>query len=316
MKHIVTIGGGSGHAQVLKGLKHISDIRITSICPSTDSGGSTGILEREHHGSGYTGDLTKCILALSPDETLVKALSSRPLDVHSVKNLLFHALERVSDTSEALEVMWRVCGIAPHRAIPVTTEKAELFASLQTGAVLSGEATIDTIAKNPLWHPDTHTIADIYLKPQVSISDQAAEAVHEADYIIICPGDLYSSILPVLLPDGMQKAIQKSSAPIVMILNIMTKTGETDNYTATDFVKRIEGGLGRKASYIVANDAPIPQDILVKYAFERKVELGGLEQYGEVQTVTAPLAKIGEGEQIISDSDVIRETIERILSTG
>lgn len=61
---IVTIGGGTGHSQVLKGLRTLRNIRITAVCPTTDSGGSTGQLIREYGGLGYLGDLTKCIAAL------------------------------------------------------------------------------------------------------------------------------------------------------------------------------------------------------------------------------------------------------------
>lgn len=77
MKKLVTIGGGGGHSQVLKALKNIPDIQITGICPSTDSGGSTGMLQKDYDGKGYTGDLTKCVLSLCDNEILAKALSYR-----------------------------------------------------------------------------------------------------------------------------------------------------------------------------------------------------------------------------------------------
>ncbi len=39
MKNVVTIGGGKGHAQVLKALKLLPEVTITAVCPSTDTGG-------------------------------------------------------------------------------------------------------------------------------------------------------------------------------------------------------------------------------------------------------------------------------------
>lgn len=317
MKKLVTLGGGGGHSQVLRALKSIADIQITGICPSTDSGGSTGVLQKEYGGSGYTGDLTKCIIALCNDEILAKALLYRyengPLHSHSVKNLLFHALEKVSNTEQALEAMWKVCGLDAHRIVPATNEKTELCASLSMGNTISGEANIDAIAKNPLWNPNVHSISDIYLKPQVGASHLATDAVTDADYIIVCPGDLYSSVIPTLLPGGMKEAVQESKAKIILILNIMTKQGETDNYTATDFVEKIEKYLGRKTDYVIYNDAPIPDHILLKYSLERKVELGLLENPNDSQMIPAPLARISELDQIYSDPKVIRETIQKIL---
>ena len=317
MKEIVTIGGGGGHSQVLKGLKNISNVRITGICPSTDSGGSTGILQREYEGSGYTGDLTKCIVSLCEDETFARALMYRyengSLHGHSVKNLLFHALEKVTDPDEALKTMWKVCGLGPHRVLPVTNEKTELCALLNIGNTISGETNIDLIAKNPLWSPDIHSISDIYLKPEVTASKLSIDALTSADHIVICPGDLYSSIIPVLLPKGVTSAIQNSKAKIILILNIMTKKGETDNYTATDFVQKIEAYLGRAADYIIHNDAPIPDEILLKYSLEQKVELGSLGDLKDERMISIPMAIISESDQILSSPEAIKNAVQMIL---
>lgn len=295
----------------------IPNIQITGICPSTDSGGSTGVLQKEYNGSGYTGDLTKCILTLCKDDILKKALSYRyengPLHTHSVKNLLFHALEKVSDPMQSLEMMWKVCGLGKHRVIPVTNEKTELCASLSIGNTISGETNIDTIAKNPLWNPDVHSISNIYLKPEVKASKLALDAIKEADYIIICPGDLYSSIIPTLLPKGIKKTISNSSAKIVLILNIMTKKGETDNYTAMDFVRRIEGRLGRKTDHILYNNKPIPKKILLKYSLEQKVELGMLRDSKDSRIISIPLARISESNQIYSDPYAIMKAVKSLI---
>ncbi len=318
MKEIVTIGGGSGHSQVLRALKQIPDITITGICPSTDSGGSTGILQREYDGSGYTGDLTKCITALCDDDILAKALMYRyengSLHSHSVKNLLFHALEKESGTNEALKAMWKACGLGAHRILPVTNEKTELCASLSIGNTISGETNIDSIAKNPLWNPEVHSISDIYLKPQVSASELTVEALKRADYILICPGDLYSSIIPILLPKGMKSAIQHSDAKIILILNIMTKKGETDNYTANDFVEKIEAYLGREVDHIIYNDAPIPDDVLLLYSLEQKVELGTYKDAQDPRMIPVPMAKISESNQVVSDPEVIRTALKTLIS--
>lgn len=311
MKHLVTIGGGNGHSQVLRALKALPDVCITGICPSTDSGGSTGILQREYEGSGYTGDLTRCILALCEDEVFASALMYRyengPLHSHPVRNLFFHALEKVSDTDTALTVMWRVCGLGPHRVLPVTTEKTELCATLQLGNVVFGETQIDTIAKNPLWNPDVHSISDIHLRPSVSASATAQEAVRSADIIIVCPGDLYSSILPVLLPEGVKEAVAASAAKIVIVLNIMTKTGETDNYTAEDFITRIEERLGRAADHILYNNAPLPPAVRARYSLERKVELVTEERAQDPRIIACPLAEVTEAGQVVSSVQAMRK---------
>lgn len=316
MKQIITIGGGSGHSQVLRALKALPGVQITGVCPSTDSGGSTGILQREYEGGGYTGDLTRCILALCGDEVFVEALMYRyengPLHSHPVRNLFFHALEKVSDTNTALATMWRVCGLGGHRIFPVTTEKTELCATLSMGSVVFGETNIDTIAKNQLWSPDVHSISDIHLRPQVPALPAVLEAVEKADTIIVCPGDLYSSILPVLLPEGMKAAIGSSAAKIIIVLNIMTKMGETDNYSAEDFIERIEERLGRKANHILYNNAPLPEAVRARYSLERKVELVSEDGIKDPRILPRPLATVNQSGQVVSSPLVMRAAFEEL----
>lgn len=316
MKKVITIGGGHGHAQVLKGIKDIDSITITGICPNTDSGGSTGVLQREYGGHGYVGDLTRCAVALSSDTHLAQAMMYRfkggALDGHLVKNILFHALEKVCSPEEALETLARVCGLGRHRLLPVSNEKAELCATLRIGNTISGETNIDTIAKNPLWNPSVHSISSVYLKPHIQASPRVRETVHAADVIIICPGDLYSSILPTLLPLGMKEAIRASSATIILILNIMTKKGETDNYTAYDFISMIENHLGRKADHIIVNNKPLPQDILLHYSLEQKIELDAHETEHDARIIQAPLAEIVD-EQVFTSPSAVREVLVKIF---
>lgn len=318
MIQIVTLGGGTGHSQVLRALKGLPDVAITGVCPSTDSGGSTGILQREYDGAGYTGDLTKCVVALSSDEVLARALSYRyasgSLHTHSVKNLLFHALLKVSVLTEALETLWRVCGLGAHRVLPVTSDKTELCATLKIGSTVSGEANIDDLAKNPLWNPEVHSISHIYLKPEVPALSLVTEAVLGADYIVVCPGDLYSSVIPTLLPVGMREAIGASRAKIIVVLNIMTKQGETDNYTAADFIEKIESYLGRPAAHIVANSAPIPEEVLLQYSLERKVEFGSATHGADSRVIQAPLAAVSERGHVRTDPQALQAVLSSLVA--
>jgi len=316
MKKIVTLGGGGGHARVLQAIKDLPDVSITAICPSTDSGGSTGVLKFEYQGNGYIGDLTKCIAALCPDDSLSKALMYRfengPLSGHSVKNILLFALEKTND-AKALPLMWQICELGENKVIPVTNEKAELCAKLNLGNNIEGETNIDEIAKNPLWNPNVHAISKVYLKPKVSASAIAINAVKDADYIVICPGDLYSSIIPTLLPEGMKEAINESRAKIIVFLNIMTKKGETDNYSASDMLEKIEERLPRPADYVVCNNAPLPDEILIKYSLENKTELEGLDT-NDPRILCMPMAVV-EDDQVFTSTQIIRQVIEKVLNS-
>lgn len=319
MKNIVTIGGGGGHAQVLKGLKTVPDLAITAICPSTDSGGSTGELMRDYACPGYLGDLTKCIAALCPDNTLSQALVRRfpdgRLHGHSLKNLLLLGLGQTPgiSQSDALALMHRMCGIGPHRVIPVSFDRAELCARLKFGRNVIGEAHIDTLANNPLWSADFHAIRSIYLRPAIHASAQAMDAVRNADHCIVCPGDLYSSILPVLLPRGIKKALRRARARITTVLNIMTKRGETDGYCAEDFIREIELRMGRRCDVIIHNEAPIPDSSLVLYRLERKVRLSSKKLQSDPRLVRISSISLDPNGRIYHDPNAIREAISAVI---
>jgi uncharacterized cofD-like protein len=302
MKNIVTVGGGGGHAQVLKGLKLLPNITIIGICPSTDSGGSTGILSRDYGCPGYLGDLTKCIAALCRNEKLAQVLLHRfesgCLHGHSLKNILLLGLTQANGMSfdESLEFMYRMCETLPHRVIPVSHEHADLCATLSFGGEIRGETNIDNLARNPLWSAETHAIEDVHLCPKIRASKQVTAAISTADYCIICPGDLYSSIVPTLLPVGIQKAFRRSRAKIIVVLNIMTKQGETDGYRAEDFVREIEVRIGKPCDVILYNTAPIPRESLLRYRMERKIKLSSRELKRDSRVLKIPLIGItGEG---------------------
>ena len=69
---IVAIGGGTGLASLLQGLKRYSS-RITAIVTVADDGGSSGILRREL-GVQPPGDIRNCLAALSTEEPLLSKL--------------------------------------------------------------------------------------------------------------------------------------------------------------------------------------------------------------------------------------------------
>ena len=62
------------------------------------------------------------------------------------------------------------------------------------------------------------------------------------------PGDLYTSIIPVLLVDGI-KMHNKKSSKIIYIMNLMTKSGQTTSYKASDHVNDLVKYLGAGAKF-------------------------------------------------------------------
>jgi uncharacterized cofD-like protein len=102
------------------------------------------------------------------------------------------------------------------------------------------------------------------------------EAIEDADYIFIGPGDLYTSIIASLIVPGIREALQNTNGKLIYILNIMTKFGETHHFRAPDFVGKIEDCLERTVDGVICNTSRPSQRLLKKYASE-KAELVGVE---------------------------------------
>lgn len=239
---VVTVGGGTGSSVLLRGLKRYVDrIDITAIVTTFDDGGSSGRLRNEF-GVPALGDVRRCIAALLPPvfegSTIGWMLEHRfntdgPLNDHSLGNLmLLSAWQRSESLSEAIDSIADSFNLIG-RVVPVSDETSDLCAELEDGELISGESAVGE-RNEDLFDPSR-----IYLDPPVMANPDALVALREADVVILGPGDLFASVIPNLLPDGVIEAISESSGRILQVCNIAAKAGETVGYTASDFVKSV-----------------------------------------------------------------------------
>ena len=237
---------------VLQGLKKYP-IKLSVICAMLDSGGSAGRLRRDYNIVS-PGDIRRAFIALANTSPTVEGLfdyrfQAGSLKGHNFANLLITALElSTSDYEKTIKEISRILNVK-HRVIPATLDRANLCAVLENGKKIIGEANID-VPK----HDGNLKIKEVFLEPKAKAYPGALEAVGEADLIVIGPGDLYSSIAQILLTDGMAPAIKKSKARKVYICNLMTKRGETNDFTVTGFTKEIEKYLGCGLDYVLYNN--------------------------------------------------------------
>lgn len=272
-KKIVTIGGGSGQFILLSGLRDLEDTLTTAIVSMMDSGGSTGRL-RDELGILPPGDILKCILALSPYQDACRSIllkrfkKDRRLAGHSAGNMLLTMLSRytgnfpagVTALAEILDVDGTI--------LPVTLDRATLVAELTDGKRIYGEEAIDLPRGN-----QRERIKDVFLVPHhhatISVYPPVLDAIAQADYIFIGPGDLFTSIIPNLIVPGVKEALQNTGAKIYFTINIMTKFGETHHFSGKDFVAKLEERLGRKVDGIIGNNTKPIQKILDIYSRQK-----------------------------------------------
>lgn len=266
---IAAIGGGTGMFAVLTGLRRYTS-NITAIVTMSDSGGSSGVL-RDEFGYLPPGDVRRCLLALASsdeDSLLLRQLFEYRFDRglglngHSFGNLLLTALTDIlGGEVQAIDEAGRLLRIRG-RVLPVTLTDATLCARLDNGHVIHGETDID-IRKD---HHDSG-IAEVWLDPRAAPNPEVLDALGKAEVIVLGPGDLYTSVVPNLLVDGVAEAIRSSPAKCVYVCNVMTKHGETDGYAASDFIREVIRYLGPDAlDYAILNyHESLPRDLYERY---------------------------------------------------
>lgn len=246
LKKIVCFGGGNAVPNaILKELKEKKAVEIKSIVSMLENGGSSGQL-RIDFKTLPAGDVRRHLIALSGAENWKKELFAlrfgRELfddghKGHVFGNIFISGLEYLQkDFVKALDIAHRFLEIKKHRVLPATIEHGHIYAVLKNGEVIFGEDEIDI----PVRHKPNLKIKEVKVTKEVEAYPLALKAVGGADMIIIGPGDLYSSLLPCFLPQGMARAIREAKAKKIFVCNLMTKTGETQNFSVKDFTSEVE----------------------------------------------------------------------------
>jgi len=262
---VVAIGGGSGLSVLLHGLKELTS-NITAVVTVADDGGSSGRL-RSQFNIPPPGDIRNCLVALADAEPLMSDLfqfrfqESGEFEGHSFGNLFILAMLKVTgDFEKAIRESSKILAIRG-RVVPSTLKKVSLVALHKDGTETAGESNISR-TRSP--------IERLYLKPDgCAATEDAIEAIQNADAIVIGPGSLYTSILPNLLIESLSDALARSQAPKIYLCNVMTQPHETDSMGALDHVNAIvEHCRPEVLSHVVVNTGTVPQNILKRYAKE------------------------------------------------
>ena len=274
-RKIVTIGGGSGQFALLSGLRDMENVQITAVVSMVDSGGSTGRL-RDELGILPPGDVLKCILALSPHQEIARTIllkrfgADRRLKGHNAGNMLLTMLSRYTGSfSTGVQALAEILDVRG-TILPVTIDRATLVAELTDGNRIYGQTAID-IPRGTR----REKIRDVFLVPHhsdsISVYPPVIEAIQRADHVIIGPGDLFTSIIPNLIVPGVREAIRETRATVFYTVNIMTKFGETHNFTGRDFVSRLEERIDRQVDGVIYNTGKPDEKLRNQYR-EQKAE--------------------------------------------
>src|SRR3979411_888518 len=230
---IVAIGGGTGPSALLRGLKTYTS-NLSAILTVADDGGSSGRL-RDEYRILPPGDFRQCLIALADAEPLMKQLFDHrfkegSLNGHSFGNLFIMAMADVTGNFEhALRESGKVLAFKG-TIVPSTLQDVTLVASIN-GRSVEGESKIPK---------QNAPISHVFLKPDgAQVNPEAAQAILNAELIIVGPGSLDTPSMPTLRVGGMVEAIKAAPALKVYICNLAAQEGETEGYTVDDYLRVI-----------------------------------------------------------------------------
>ena len=301
---VVTIGGGTGLSVLLRGLKKYP-LEITAVVTVADDGGSSGKI-RSDMNIPSPGDIRNVIAALSDVEPYLEKMFQYRFDSgevkgHPVGNLMIAAMTDIhGDFSTAVKVMSRILNVRG-TVLPTTNDIATLNAVLSDGEIIRGESSI-TKAGGVIDH--------VYITPsRVKPNEDVLKAIEEADYIIMGPGSLYTSIIPNLVISSVSEKIRESKAKKIYVCNVMTQHGETDNYSVCDHIVAINKHVEENIfDLVIANSREFDDSILSKYHKEKqepvKIDQEKIKELG--------IKLIKNNDVGIVDNNTIRHNADKV----
>lgn len=267
---IVSIGGGTGQFTLLNGLVDYNrPDYITGIAGTWDDGGSSGRL-RVEKGVLPPGDARQLLVAFSEKRRQQRAVqglfNDRSQNEHSAGNLIItYFRDLAHGDQEGLDWV-REMLLIDSDVVYVTSQDLTLHAKTRTGIELVGESQIDMRYKRDDYNP-SDKIESIYFDITPKAAQRALRAIEQADKIVFPSGSLYGSLLPHLLVEELPEAIIRSKAKLIIVANLMTEKGQTDNYKASDhlepFLEYLEDES--RVDYLIVNDNHLDPKVLKRY---------------------------------------------------
>jgi uncharacterized cofD-like protein len=274
---VVALGGGHGLAASLQALRRLTP-DVTAVVTVADDGGSSGRLRTEL-GALPPGDLRMALAALAGDDdwgrTWAALLQHRfasegPLDGHAVGNLLITGLAEVTgDPVRALDLtawLLRVSG----RVLPMTTERIEIVAEVAG----LGDETREVRGQVEVATTPGRVVCVTLDPPAPEATPQAVQAIHDADWVVLGPGSLFTSMVPHLLVPGLRDAIAATSARRVLVLNLSPQTGETTGFTPAAHLNAVAAHVpDLPFDCVLADSATLDRDGLMDAAADLGAEV-------------------------------------------
>ena len=183
---------------------------------------------------------------------------------------------------KGVSTLARILGACERAVLPCTSTPAQLRVLYTNGVEVIGEHKLGASKRG--FPVDS---VEVDFSDTVRIYEDVWTDIAQADIIILAPGSLYSSIIPVFKVPGLAEAVRANrNALKVLISNLWVQTGETDlsiadperKFYVSDMIrayeKNIPGGTrGLFNEVICISLTDVPASVLQSYAVEGKVPI-------------------------------------------
>jgi len=256
MTRVVAIGGGHGLAATLQAVRRYAG-DICAIVSVADDGGSSGRL-REAMGIPPPGDIRRCLVALSDEDSLLAAAFEHRFDAgelqgHALGNLVIAGLAAASgDFEAALAEAGRLLG-ARGRVVPATRQAVVLKAVVRSATgdepgSVEGQVAVSTAGG----------IAGVSLVPPDPEPPAAAlQALATADQVVLGPGSLFTSVLAVVAVPAIRQALATTPGRKIYVCNLRPQVPETEGYDVAAHVEALRGH-GLEVDVVLCHPGALP----------------------------------------------------------
>lgn len=316
---VVVVGGGTGNSTVLSGLsKYVGD-GLTAVVNTFDDGGATGKLRSYYDTLPAVGDLRQCLRALSqapPDER--ELFNSRfeagnkvegDIDLHgqTMGNLIIAlAMQKYGNFSTALGLVGRMYNING-QVLPASNDNRHLEFRLPDGNVIYGEHNAEETQL-----PSMKGAVVGFNKEPTTISDEAKAAIEAAELVVLAPGDLYTSLAPVLAVGGMKHALQKAGK-VIMIANLMNRDRHTVDFTVVDYARELERIIGMPEGEQLIDRIIFNTQMPGSKALEEQARLGSFPVLANKEMLRAA-GYDSVGKDMLSREDIVLDPNDAIAN--
>lgn len=250
---VVALGGGHGLSVALDAIRRYAG-SITAVVTVADDGGSSGRLRREF-GIPAPGDLRKALVALANNDLWARAFEHRyeggELHGHALGNLIILGLaQELCDFTAALDEAGRLLEAAG-RVLPATTDAVILRAEVD-GRFIEGQVAI---ANTPA---RIHRV-DL-IPPDAVACSEAVSAIELADLVVLAPGSLYTSLLPVIVVPKLREAVLGARGRVVQVCNLRPQLPETEGLDGTDHLRAVLDHGGRVDAFLYQGHGTLAVD--------------------------------------------------------